>query len=325
MREYGGDLPLDSCGREYYCDTENYEVVRMNAARYAIVMAAKDYNAKKVWIPVYTCNSVYDALESAGITYDTYNIDHNFQPIEVSLAEREMILVTNYFGLYTRDIYDQFIKKYNAIIFDNTQSFFDDPIIKEHIYNIYSPRKFFGVSDGAYLITKHMCMRKTLKQDVSSERAKYIFRVIENNTNSLYSEYLKSEDDISASGAREMSKLTKHILQNINYEYIREKRVNNFKYMNRLLKPYNLYQIDKIGKCPMIYPFVFEDSTGELRKYLIANKIYIPQWWKWVLDNEKSNEWEKLLSNSLFPLPIDQRYDYEDMEYICNIIMTNFR
>ena len=62
--------------------------------------------------------------------------------LEVSLAEREMILVTNYFGLYTRDIYDQFIKKYNAIIFDNTQSFFDDPIIKEHIYNIYSPRKF---------------------------------------------------------------------------------------------------------------------------------------------------------------------------------------
>ena len=50
MREYGGYLPLDSCGREYYCDTENYEVVRMNAARYAIVMAARKFGSQFIHV-----------------------------------------------------------------------------------------------------------------------------------------------------------------------------------------------------------------------------------------------------------------------------------
>ncbi len=57
-------------------------------------------------------------------------------------------LCTNYFG-----IKDEFItslsKQVSNLIVDNAQSFFSNPI--ENIDTFYSPRKFFGVSDGAYL------------------------------------------------------------------------------------------------------------------------------------------------------------------------------
>ena len=54
---------------------------------------------------------------------------------------------------------------------------------------------------------------------------------------------------------------------------------------------------------------------------LIENKIYIPQWWKYILSMGVSNNFERKLSKYLLPLPIDQRYNDIDMEFIANIII----
>ena len=71
----------------------------------------------------------------------------------------------------------------------------------------------------------------------------------------------------------------------------------------------------------MVYPLLVEDD--QLRHVLIENKIYISQWWKWVLSNNNSNDFEKKLSKYLLPLPIDQRYDLKDMEMVAAIIIDN--
>ena len=71
---------------------------------------------------------------------------------------------------------------------------------------------------------------------------------------------------------------------------------------------------------PMIYPLLLKDAG--LRKCLVDIKIYIPQWWKIVIDHPKANEWEKYVSENLYPLPIDQRYTEQDMDELSRIIRS---
>ncbi len=64
----------------------------------------------------------------------------------------------------------------------------------------------------------------------------------------------------------------------------------------------------------MVYPMLIEHE--DLRAYLVSKKIYVPHWWKDVLSRVESNSFEHYLSTYLLALPIDQRYDLEDMDYI---------
>ena len=64
QREFGGYLPLElPHGQELYTGAG---VLRLNCGRNAIVAALRDAGAKKVYLPYYNCNTVYDAVTRAG-------------------------------------------------------------------------------------------------------------------------------------------------------------------------------------------------------------------------------------------------------------------
>ncbi len=319
--EYGGYLPIDIYGTEYYNEESvGGNVLCLNSARNAIAVAVEDGEYDKVWLPVYTCESVYTVLRKEGISISTYNINEKLEPLISRIDEKDCIVITNYFGIKNHNFYEEMCNRYNNIIFDNTQSFFAVPILKEHVYNVYSPRKFVGVSDGAYLISKSPRRKKVLVSDYSAERAAYLLKSLEQGTNYSYNEYLRGEEELSSSGIRLMSKLTHMLLSNVRYDIVSMKRKENFKKAHELLGGINELKFDFDDEiCPMVYPLVVENGM-DYRKYLVSNKIYVPQWWKWVLDIEQSNDVEKKLSNYLYPIPIDQRYDVNVIEKICKIV-----
>lgn len=72
----------------------------------------------------------------------------------------------------------------------------------------------------------------------------------------------------------------------------------------------------------MVYPLLPKNRID--RKILIQMKIYIPQWWKWVINQEKATRWEIELSQSLLPLPIDHRYNEKEMQILTKIIQDLF-
>ena len=45
-------------------------------------------------------------------------------------------------------------------------------------------------------------------------------------------------------------------------------------------------------------------------------KIYIPTLWPSVFDFSKANDAEYFMAENILPLPIDQRYEEEDMDFI---------
>lgn len=320
MKTYGGFLPLDACGKEFYSENRGYDIVRFNAARYALAAAFKDGAYKKLWIPVYTCQSIYEVLESEKIEYSTYNINTSFLPELEAIGEKECIVITNYYGIGARKLYTYALEKFRNIIFDNTQSFYEKPILKDNVYNIYSPRKFVGVSDGAYLISKNIHKCCDVLQDLSYGRATYLFKSTECGTNMSYREYLQGEQDLAGSGTRKMSVLTRTILGNIDYGAIREKRRRNFEQLHKELGRENELKVDMTEECPMVYPFLTEKKGETLRDYLVENKVFIPQWWKWVVSNKNANDFERRISQYIYPLPIDQRYSEEDMKALAQVV-----
>jgi dTDP-4-amino-4,6-dideoxygalactose transaminase len=68
----------------------------------------------------------------------------------------------------------------------------------------------------------------------------------------------------------------------------------------------------------MFYPFVIEQ--GDLKQKLISQKIYVPTLWRNVYQTTNAGSMEQYFADHLCALPIDQRYDLDDMKYIVKLI-----
>lgn len=317
--EYGGFLPLElNKGCDYFEKYGN-DVSRLNTGRNAIVCALIDACAKKVFLPKYNCEYVRETISKYGISIELYSLNDKFEPVITNFSENDWILYTNYFGVLNIHNINSIIKKYRNVIIDNTQDFYFKPILKHNVYNVYSCRKFFGVANGAYLIHKG-----GIKADYESSQStiidSYLLASYEQGTNEVYQDYLNSEKELSKKKIEKMSKLTMGIMNSINYQNNAKIRKRNYSILDHYLKRYNALKFDVREKVPMIYPFYFENDS--MRDYLISNKIYVPQWWKYLLNEVESDSIEARLSKWLFALPIDQRYGTIDMENISKIVIN---
>lgn len=318
-KEFGGCLPfeliIDCEGKEYF-DSKEYHIRRLNSGRSAIVLAIKNSNAKKVYVPLYTCDSVKTAIMNAGYKIEYYHIDCDFFPQVVEVKNDEILLWVNYFGIWGDTIANVIVKEYKNVIIDNTQAFFCKP--NKKAYNAYSCRKFIGVSDGAYLISKDR-IDDTIELDVSNERTLFLFKSFEEGANCAYAISKKNEEILNDSDIKNMSVLTQRILCNVSYENIIERRTENYNYLHDRLKNINILNCNMSdGAVPMVYPFVLKSDV--MRDYLIKERVFVPTWWRSVM-HSNPNTFEETLVKYLFPIPIDQRYCLDDMEQIAKIIL----
>ena len=117
-----------------------------------------------------------------------------------------------------------------------------------------------------------------------------------------------------------MSELTKDALQHIDYEKIKQQRIRNWNTLNDALVSTNLIQspLTSDFECPMVYPYMVENGL-ELRKKLISEKIFVAKYWPNVIPYD-GFEFEANLADKVVCLPLDQRYNKEDMNRIIEII-----
>lgn len=318
MKEYGGYFPLELPKRsEYYTSNDRYEVQALNSGRAAIYSAILDSGVKKIYLPYYNCQMSTEPVEAAGVTYDYYFLDDKLLPKGVQLKGGEMLLWINYFGNKSKTEIQDLAERYEHLIIDNCHAFYTEPVPKA--YNIYSCRKFFGVSDGAYLIKDKFSNigSASAERDVSYSRAFFLMKSIECGTNASYGDSLENEGAIGKRYCR-MSLLSRRILSSIDYPEIQEIRKRNLRYVNEQLKEINQLQVDHELGTQIHYPLLFKSKT--LREQLISHKIYTPTWWRHVPEQCGFAEIETYLSQYTCFLPIDQRYDIADMDYIVSVV-----
>ena len=224
--------------------------------------------------------------------------------------------IINYFGIFDNYAIKKYKKIYKNIIIDNVQAFFQRPV--KGIDTIYSCRKFFGVPDGAYLYTDCL-LNHEIPIDKSKNRFMHLLGRLEEDASTNYNLYKENEELLSKLELAYMSKATKTILNNIKYNLVRNKRTENFNYLNEHLNNINKLKINSISGA-YAYPLYLEKNV-QIRKRLIENKIYIPILWPNVLTENNEDSIEYKYANNILPIPCDQRYGIEDMKKIIKLII----
>ena len=305
------ELPYNENG-EYHRDA-----IRLNSGRYCLeyVLRVKKYT--KVYLPYYMCDAVLQPINKLGLDYQFYHIDKYFHIAEVLHPKKdEVILYCNYFGLmdeYVKIVTDRYAPN---IIIDNTQAFFSRPL--PEINTFYTCRKFFGVADGAYLYTNKEA-DFDIPQDYSSSRMLFLLDRLDKSAEEAFSDYHKSEDTLDHNEIKKMSKITQFIMSSICYKSIADRRISNYTYLHDNLSSSNTLSVDLEKKnVPMVYPFLSEDIN--LRKKLIDNKVYVASYWPNVQSWCNAESLENTLSQLLLPLPIDQRYSIDEMNFIVSVL-----
>ena len=305
----GGYFELElPCNQEIHS-----KAIALNSGRFCLeyLLRCRKYN--KLYVPYFTCDTAVEPIIKLGIPYEFYHIDIAYHIIDdITLAEDEALLYTNYWGLQNEYCEILAAKYSRQLILDYTQAFFSNPI--HGIDTFYSCRKYFGVADGGYLYTDAEADFE-IAQDESCTRMDSLLKRIDLSPEAGYDDFHKSEVAISHLPIRRMSKLTKRLMQSIDYQRAAQKRIDNYNTLRRTLGGRELHY----GEIPMIFPY--ESAEGQqLRQHLIANKVFVAKYWPNVDEWTEEDTVERWMANHVLPLPIDQRYDKEDMNRIIEII-----
>ena len=314
MKSIGGyfELELNNQG-EFHT-----EAIKVNTGRNALEYILKVNNYNKIYIPFYTCDVLLEPIEKLGLSYEFYSIDSKLEPIFnfEDINEKEVFLYTNYFGLK-----DNYISELNRtchnLIIDNAQAFFSKP---NGFDSFNSVRKFFGTPEGAYLYSK--CeLKEELEENSSPIRIDHLVKRIEYGSQMGYNDFINNEDALMNNPIRKMSKLTSKILKSVDYSAVINQRKRNFNYLHENLNFINEFKFQTNNKqVPMCYPFL-EKNNESKRNYLIENKIFVAKYWPNVTTWCEKDSFEFYLSENLLALPIDHRYDNEDMKRIVKLII----
>jgi len=319
MKEIGSFIELAyPSGKEYYKGDNS---VRLNTGRAAIFHAVKAYGVDTVFLPYYQCETVKDFLNKKNIKIKYYSIDENFEPIIDTNEKNTAIVFVNYYGIFGKKHFERFIKRFNNVIIDNSQGFFNEPI--KDCLNVYSARKFVGVPDGAYVIGTPYLSNEEYDLDFSSDTALFMLQRVEYGcSGKAYESREKNEKRIDTSDILKMSQLTYKLLDGADYEKNKQIRKQNFAVLQSVLGKYNLLNIENLldkEAIPMIYPFMIERE--DLLSYMLENKHFQGRWWRYILDICSESSMEYQLSKYMLPITIDQRYDEADMKELAKFII----
>ena len=313
MKAIGGYFELElTKSKEYHKNA-----LCLNTGRNALEYILKANSYRKIYIPYFTCDVLLQPIQKLGVKLEFYTIDEQFEPVfnYSILKEDECFLYTNYFGLK-----DSFIKtmpsKCKNLVIDNAQSFYSKPI--DNIDTFYSPRKFFGLTDGAYLYSNKEIVEK-LSKDLSYERFEHLLKRIDQNAEEGYNVFTLNDEKLNNLPILKMSNLTRRILESIDYSSIAKQRIENYIYLDKKLKASNRLKIDfNQNQVPMVYPYWSKDKN--LRQRLMENKIYTASYWANVKNWCEKESLENRLTGEVVFLTVDQRYGEEEMNLIIDII-----
>lgn len=165
QKEYGGYIQLDNfTGQEYY---HGPHVLALNSGRTALRFLIRVRKIKKLLIPSFCCDTVREACEAEGISWEYYATGPDLRPKLAGIGEMrsagngrdngkdnfprldQWLYLVNLYGILTDEEIQAIHRHYPQMIADYTHAFFQRPL--PDVDTLYSCRKFFGVADGAYV------------------------------------------------------------------------------------------------------------------------------------------------------------------------------
>ena len=313
MREIGGYLELEQFSGSLFHDN----ALALNCGRSCLEYLILAKGIRKIFLPCFCCDSISQPCRKCGVEIVYYHIDFDFRPVfDETLASDEWLYIVNYYGQISNSEVEQWKWKYGNIIFDNAQAYFQVPV--EGVDTLYTCRKFLGVADGGFLYTDARELFDELETDESFAHMRFVLGRYERSAGEFYQESADNNHRFANESLKQMSKLTRNLLRAVDYDEVVKRRTENFTYLHEHLGKSNKLRLTVLDGAYM-YPLYCENGAV-IRKAMQKQKIFIPTLWPEVLVvcNGDSLEYDYALN--ILPLPVDQRYVIEDMEYLDRLL-----
>lgn len=301
--------------------------------------------SKIVCLPAFTCHTVFEPFIQAGYTVVTLpNGTDLMTSASVLLsvvheAKAGMVLLHRYFGFDTLPDVERAIvqlhKEGVVIIEDCTQSMYSAFPRIDADYFVGSIRKWCGVPDGGFAVCKEGTFTvtpnavdrvlETLKVQASEKKRKYI-ECGEGDKDDFLTLYRKAEDTLDIqSQIYRISPTSIAVQTTLDVARLKQKRRANYQYLLQSLAsvkqivPIFSEMADEV--VPLYLPVLCEDRPT-VRRILISQAIYAPIVWPKddhcpAVCREADYIYEHILC-----IPIDQRYDLDDMQRVADVLMS---
>lgn len=323
-KEIGGYFEL-ACfhGQELYPD-----LFKLNLGRTALIFMLEQMHIHTLYVPRFLCGSVLDTCLMRHVALKYYAIDKAMRPVfDSPLSDGEGFYLVNLYGQLTEEELLAWAGRVGSdrLIVDHTHAFFQRSL--PGVPALYSIRKFFGLSDGAYVTfgtsegdAAARQAYEELPQDHSSGRMTHILGRYEYPASEFYQAMLDNAHSYDEDPQiLKMSALTENLLRGIDYDYTKKAREKNFRALHDILGSSNRFPL-RMPDGPFTYPFYCPDGLT-VRRAMAKEKIFVPTYWGNVLRDCPPDSIEYDYAANILPLPCDQRYNEEDMERVAAVFM----
>lgn len=350
MREFGSEHPAVVLPDGYLTGLQKYgKTTWLRSGREGLLLVAKHIkkaNAPVILFPAYCCWSMSAPFEKAGwsIVYYRLNrdltVDIDYLKELVAKYDPEAALTMNFYGVACTDEAVKTIKMLcpSCICVEDFShcTFSFDVIYNPHIdFYVSSIRKSIGVTDGSIVISKEAIDTSSVKKGVtpfttnrqSAQLSKYRYtRTHSSEEKQAFLSVLGGEEkrlDNFNDEVFSISSIGKLMVESVNGEEIRRARSQNMGHALSLLKG-EVDMIPGIEKCiggaPFSLPILVNDRPN-VQKELAKRGVYAPVLWPICHDARSVCSVSAHVSDNMLSIPIDQRYDWDDIEEIAKIIM----
>ncbi|MEM7412288.1 MAG: hypothetical protein AAF430_18815 [Myxococcota bacterium] len=311
--------------------------VYLATARAGVYLLAQALDAPQVWLPAYTCDSVYGAAKQSGKTVRYYPVSGQlgFPADDASRAwldevgRGDLVVSIDYFGFVPEDDLRRRAKAQGAWILDDaSQAMLSRDTGRDADFLLFSPRKYLGVPDGGVLrdllgsgVALPALVPAPTDWWLTALGATIGRRRFDaaGGDRDWFGLFQKAETD-GPIGAYAMSELSRTLLHHcVDYAEVARTRCANYAQLLAALEPIALYPRLPEGTVPLGFPVRIPDREP-VRQALFAEEIFPPVHWPIEAFVPSHFDASHALSREILTLPCDQRYDAQDMQRIIDIV-----
>ena len=301
----------------------------------------------KILLPAFTCSSIIDAVNRAGLKYDFYSITDEFQINTKSIKEKldynvKFIYVIQYFGGYQNQQNYEFLKELQSqkllIIEDITHALYTkhDKYIGFGDYILGSLRKWLPIPDGAFLSSINPIPDYPIKEGYNEYSFNYfvaqVMKELYLMDNSLNKQQYLELNELAMKSLfsdytiRNITNISKRYIKSYNMDKLIDQRIKNYDYLFEKTKDFSFIKpifARHEGQVPFGF-VILSDERNRLLQHLINNDIYCNIHWKLTDECRIADEVSCRLSEMILTIPCDQRYSKDEMDYIIQVL-ENFK
>lgn len=290
-----------------------------------------------VWLPAYCCESIAAPFLRKSLPVRFYSVGERLDRIDADPSQGDTLLFIHYFGCRNRIALHR-IEEFHAgsirLIEDCVQAALTTGIGTHGDHALTSLRKLLPQTDGAMLASRETIAIDAEPADEAFVSARVVGKLQRGaaaRPEAFLPLFERSEERLADDLPRTMSWISRQLLGHTDLSIVAARRVANFQSLSQGLVdiapcigivPF-LPHLD-VGEVPLGFPIVVGGGKRDaLRAHLAARGIFCPIHWDLSHLRSAAFAEERILSASMLTLPIDQRYDENDMSIIL-VSLSNF-